>query len=394
MEALNRDCGIISPPYIPQSVGPASSVTRIFCCHQRGAPRCRTREPRQAEDETARSPSASPWYAQTRMGVRASVSGVRGERSDEQRLALGSALALMLHALLFGAAFRGRAPDLERILASGKEVSVQVEELASEPPLPTGGDSSSRAEAPEEPAPIPPERVPRVPRRPPKTPAPKPAAVSDNVSTAIAAKGASVLAPEPTGLEAAPARSGNPIPSDSRSRQRIGGGPGYGGGTGTGGLFGNGHALGDGPGALKARVCFIPETTRALSQIGTCDVIFEAFLDEINVPLRRFEDGFPGFEDRTEWFSVTISGPFILTESGEYRFRLKSDDGSKLYIDRQLLIDNDGIHSALSKRAPIELSEGRHEITVRYFQGMKYELALQLFVTPPGGVERLFNSQL
>ena len=174
----------------------------------------------------------------------------------------------------------------------------------------------------------------------------------------------------------------------------AGSGAGWGHGSSTGGLFGNGHFLGDGPGALKARVCFIPESTRSVTQIGNCEVIFEQFMDEINVPARRFEAGFPGFEERTEWFAVQISGIFTVSVPGVYRFRLKSDDGSKLYVDKHPVVDNDGIHDAISKRGSIELAEGRHHIALQYFQGMKFILALQLFVTPPGASERLFNSAL
>lgn len=145
---------------------------------------------------------------------------------------------------------------------------------------------------------------------------------------------------------------------------------------------------------MKARVCLVPESTRSVTQIGRCDAIFEQLLDEINVPPRRFDQGFPGSEERTEWFAVNISGSFTISKSGLYRFRLKSDDGSRLYVDQRLVVDNDGIHDAISKRGSIELAKGRHHIAVQYFQGMKFILALQLFVTPPGERERLFNSTL
>jgi hypothetical protein len=78
---------------------------------------------------------------------------------------------------------------------------------------------------------------------------------------------------------------------------------GIGDGSGAGGLFGNGPFVGDGPGALKARICFIPETTRSLREIPACSAIYEQFLDEIDIPPRDFAAGFPGFEDRTEYFA-------------------------------------------------------------------------------------------
>jgi hypothetical protein len=81
-------------------------------------------------------------------------------------------------------------------------------------------------------------------------------------------------------------------------------------------------------------------------------------------------------------------------ESGTYRFRLEADDGAQLFLDSRLIVDNDGIHEAISKRGEIDLRSGRHRIRVWYFQGMKYQLALQLFVTPPGASERSFCSNM
>ena len=41
-------------------------------------------------------------------------------------------------------------------------------------------------------------------------------------------------------------------------------------------------------------------------------------------------------------------GEFYVTDPGDYIFSLDSDDGSKLEIDNQLLIDLDGVHQAVS----------------------------------------------
>ncbi|WP_081658613.1 PA14 domain-containing protein [Sporomusa ovata] len=72
-------------------------------------------------------------------------------------------------------------------------------------------------------------------------------------------------------------------------------------------------------------------------------------------------------------------------------FALNSDDGSRLYIDGNLAIDNDGIHSLAMEEASVFLNPGTHSIRVEYFQGPRYELALQLFITPPGGEQTIFS---
>lgn len=51
-----------------------------------------------------------------------------------------------------------------------------------------------------------------------------------------------------------------------------------------------------------------------------------------------------------------------------YRFRLTSDDGSRLRIDGRILIDHDGRHAATPKESPlVELAPGRHKVVVEHF---------------------------
>lgn len=311
---------------------------------------------------------AGPWAIET-------------ERTAARRLRVTVGVALGLHvALLLWSSWSERT-RLTLLQPIPREIPLQVEEPISETAPESGGSSG-----PSEP------ETPEPPREKPVPSRPREARVAPRVLTSTAPAAPAIATPA-----FIPDPNRMPVPSNSRALQSAGAGgmgEGVGMGTGRGGLFGNGRFVGDGPGALKARVCFIPETTRSVKEFAQCEAVHEEFIDEINVPARRFEDGFPGFEQRTEWFSVTIAGVFTVSEAGRYRFRLKSDDGSQLFIDNQLVVDNDGIHDAISKRGEIELSEGRHRMLLKYFQGMKFILALQLFVTPPGQAERLFNSQM
>jgi fibro-slime domain-containing protein len=170
------------------------------------------------------------------------------------------------------------------------------------------------------------------------------------------------------------------------------GGPGA--GSGAGGRVSGDFAFGGSSGAQRAELCFIPPGTRRLRELPHCSGGAVFFADELNVASRRFEDGFPGVSARNEWFSLRYTGSFRIERGGEYRFRLKSDDGSQLFIDDELVIDLDGVHDAVSKRGAIELERGLHTIAVRYFQGPRYTIALQLFVTPPGQSERIFRPEL
>lgn len=83
-----------------------------------------------------------------------------------------------------------------------------------------------------------------------------------------------------------------------------------------------------------------------------------------------------------------------MTNPGQHYFRLTSDDGAQLFIDDQLVVDNDGLHEPITRDGSVELSAGRLRLRIVYFQSIRDELALQLFVTPPGGNERVFSSRL
>lgn len=112
---------------------------------------------------------------------------------------------------------------------------------------------------------------------------------------------------------------------------------------------------------------------------------------EWDIPARAWDQGFPGVADRFEWFAIRYSGAFHLAEAGAYSFRLSSDDGSKLVIDGKLVIDNDGQHPPREMSGRVELAAGDHTMTLEYFQGPRYQINLQLWVTPPGKPEELFT---
>ena len=113
----------------------------------------------------------------------------------------------------------------------------------------------------------------------------------------------------------------------------------------------------------------------------------------LDVPERSFDSGFPGVTDRFEWFAIKYTGTFQVENVGEYKFRLVSDDGSRLFIDGKKIIDDDGVHPAQSASGSVSLDRGAHQIEVDYFQGPRYYVALQLFWTPPGGTETISNPQ-
>ena len=76
---------------------------------------------------------------------------------------------------------------------------------------------------------------------------------------------------------------------------------------------------------------------------------------------------------RQEHFAFQFKGYIKIFTPGSYTFSLKSDDGSRLYIDGRQIVDNDGLHRTLEKSGETELSTGLHKIQVDFFGRGGYE---------------------
>jgi alpha-L-fucosidase len=67
-------------------------------------------------------------------------------------------------------------------------------------------------------------------------------------------------------------------------------------------------------------------------------------------------------------FAFVYSGNIHIAVSGVYGFALESDDGSRLYIDDALAVDNNGLHGRLKKEGVVALAKGYHRIRVEFFE--------------------------
>ncbi|GAA1608092.1 discoidin domain-containing protein [Catellatospora bangladeshensis] len=77
-------------------------------------------------------------------------------------------------------------------------------------------------------------------------------------------------------------------------------------------------------------------------------------------------------------FLVHVLGNVNISTAGSYTFRLISDDGSRLLIDDNLVIDHDGLHGASAKDGAITLSTGYHSLKIEYFEAtVDNQLTLQ-----------------
>lgn len=89
------------------------------------------------------------------------------------------------------------------------------------------------------------------------------------------------------------------------------------------------------------------------------------------------------FAPLENYFITVASGFLTVDEPGEYRFRLISDDGSKLWINDRLVIDHDGLHGAVPKDGSIELESGEHKLLVHHFENT-VDMRLSLYWQLPG----------
>ena len=226
-------------------------------------------------------------------------------------------------------------------------------------------------------------------------PPPPPVGASPDEAVPLDADVDAVAAPSP--LDRPPDDAADAVP---RAAQISGTGPGFHGGPGGRGAGAGGaeapvvaHAFAFGrasPGPFKGVACFILRGVLRIADVHGCTPVAVFYTDSFNVPERQQPEGFPGISDRSTWFMIEYQGAFTVGEAGTYTFRLHSDDGSYLFIDGTMVIENDGKHKPESRLGSIALGAGSHQLRLLYAQTTD-RMALQLFVRRPGGrAEQLF----
>lgn len=84
----------------------------------------------------------------------------------------------------------------------------------------------------------------------------------------------------------------------------------------------------------------------------------EAITDEISV----------GPYAGTERFGLLFTGSIRIDAPGRYEFEIGSDDGSRLRINGQTVVDNDGLHGFRTRTGSVDLSAGTHALRVEFFE--------------------------
>ncbi|HYF50198.1 MAG TPA: PA14 domain-containing protein [Planctomycetota bacterium] len=91
--------------------------------------------------------------------------------------------------------------------------------------------------------------------------------------------------------------------------------------------------------------------------------------------------------------AAVFSGFVKIEKEDLYTFFIESDDGSRLYINGELVADNDGVHGMTEIWGQIDLRPGLHRIWVEYFNAGG-GMGLNVSIKPKGGDKRHLGPEL
>jgi hypothetical protein len=113
------------------------------------------------------------------------------------------------------------------------------------------------------------------------------------------------------------------------------------------------------PGAISLDSCYVADRwliktynvghwLGTLPDISSLPLVGQAYLPTVNL---QGEDKFQAVVPGTpgDYFAATFQGRFVVQTAGTYTFCTSSDDGSNLFVDGSLIVDNDGLHGTSQK---------------------------------------------
>lgn len=82
-------------------------------------------------------------------------------------------------------------------------------------------------------------------------------------------------------------------------------------------------------------------------------------------------------------FAFAFEALLLVDVEGSHTFFTVSDDGSRLMVDGDIVVDNDGVHGAAEQQGSVALGAGLHAIRVEYFEKLG-DTTLAVDWAPPG----------
>jgi hypothetical protein len=80
----------------------------------------------------------------------------------------------------------------------------------------------------------------------------------------------------------------------------------------------------------------------------------------------KYEFRIDDINEKGSQIAIRFLSYLKIEKEGEYKFYTNSDDGSNLYINDELIVDNDGDHGTIERAGSIKLKAGFHKIVVDY----------------------------
>ncbi len=137
------------------------------------------------------------------------------------------------------------------------------------------------------------------------------------------------------------------------------------------GIFQNGVPETDFTQGIKMQL--LTGVIQSLDDISTLKEMGSSVVQKIEIPANVPEDH----------FALVFEGYIDVPANGIYTFYTESDDGSRLFLNDQLIIDNDGIHAPQQINGQAALKKGFHRLRIEFFEG-KYGQVLKVYFKGPG----------
>jgi len=145
---------------------------------------------------------------------------------------------------------------------------------------------------------------------------------------------------------------------------------------------------------IPAFVYFLKPGTRKIPNYNKLSPSGMFFTKAIDFPVDRGTQEFPGVPKRDDWLGLRFYVKFSLSqqETGVYKFRVVAKDAARLIIGKKMVVNTEGPPKVQEHSGTVDLQAGSHELFLDYLQTTGPD-GVQLYITPPGGEEKIFAFQ-
>lgn len=145
---------------------------------------------------------------------------------------------------------------------------------------------------------------------------------------------------------------------------------------------------------IPAFVYFLKPGTKVLPNYNKLTPAGMFFTKSVDYAVDRGSREFPGVPKREDWLGLRFYVKFSLgeQEAGNYKFRVVSEDAARLIVGKKIVVDAPAMGKLQNLSGSVDLPAGSHEMFLDYMQATGPS-AIQLYITPPGGEEKVFAFQ-